>query len=136
MERVFDHCDPAILLACRASSVAPEFLGALAANETGGNASAARFEPAVYRHLTAVVSGKSSAYGAIKADRLLASLGRVVHPKAVSFHAEYLTPFFAARHASSLSSLEDERLRELATSWGFTQIMGYHVLGRTFRGPN
>ncbi len=26
--------------------------------------------------------------------------------------------------------LEEEALRELATSWGYTQIMGYHMVGR------
>jgi len=130
VSRVFERCHAAILAVCRYSSVPPEFLGALTANESGGNNRAARFEPAVYRHLLAVIAGQSPAYGPIKADRLLASLGRVLHPKADSFHAEILTPLFASRHAGSLSSLEDERLRELATSWGYTQIMGYHVLGR------
>jgi len=130
MARVFDRCHAAILPVCRCSSLPPEFLGALTANETGGNPKAARFEPAVYRHLLAVVAGQSPAYGPLKADRLLASLGRVVHPKADGYHAQVLTPQFASRHVDSLSSLEDERLRELASSWGFTQIMGYHVLGR------
>ena len=29
-----------------------------------------------------------------------------------------------------LARAQDEALRELATSWGFTQIMGYHMVGR------
>jgi hypothetical protein len=32
--------------------------------------------------------------------------------------------------ASELSCLADEALRELATSWGFVQIMGFHLIGR------
>ena len=27
--------------------------------------------------------------------------------------------------------MHDDLLRELATSWGFTQIMGYHLIGRS-----
>jgi len=30
----------------------------------------------------------------------------------------------------AIASLQDEALRELATSWGLTQIMGYHMVGR------
>ena len=65
--RVFGRCNSAILAASKSSSVPPEFLGALTANESAGNAGAARFEPAVYRHLAAVVSGDSPAYGSIGA---------------------------------------------------------------------
>src|SRR3972149_4812524 len=52
--RGFARCPPDILEACSRSSVLPEFLGALTANESGGNPGAARFEPAVYRHLKGV----------------------------------------------------------------------------------
>ena len=128
--RVFVRCNSAIGAASRSSSVPPEFLGALTANETGGNNSAARFEPAVYRHLAAVVAGQSPAYGSIHAEALLAKLGRVVHPKADEFHSHFLTPPFGANYQEQLTALKDEGLRELATSWGYTQIMGYHMVER------
>lgn len=128
--RVFARCHPAIIAACKSSTVPPEFLGALTANESGGDARAARFEPAVYRHLAAVVSGESPAYGSIHADDLRAELGRVLHPKADDFHTHFLPPAFGSNHRAALAALPDEGLRELATSWGFTQIMGYHMVGR------
>lgn len=130
VERVFERCHSMICAACQSSSVPPEFLGALTANESGANDHAARFEPAVYRHLVAVVSGSEPAYGSIKAEVLLAKLGRVLHPKADDFHAYFLTPAFGSNHAAALAALPDEGLRELATSWGYTQIMGYHMVER------
>ncbi|MHB8653250.1 MAG: hypothetical protein ACYDA9_05155 [Terriglobia bacterium] len=128
--RVFERCNSVICAACQSSSVPPEFLGALTANESGANDHAMRFEPAVYRHLVAVVSGGEPAYGSIKAEVLLAKLGRVLHPKADDFHAHFLTPAFGSNHAAALTALPDEGLRELATSWGYTQIMGYHMVER------
>jgi len=50
--------------------------------------------------------------------------------KAESYHAAHLTVAFAATSAPALSGLEDAAIRRLATSWGLTQIMGYHMLGR------
>jgi hypothetical protein len=130
VERVADRCGKFIAQACKASSVPPEFLGALAANESGGNPGAMRFEPAVYRHLKALAAGESPRYNGLSAEDLAGELDEVLHPKAVEFHARYLTAPFASRHARALSTLEDEALRELATSWGFTQIMGFHMAGR------
>lgn len=128
--RVFDRCNSVILAACKSSSVPPEFLGALTANESGANDHAARFEPAVYRHLVEVISGGEPSYGPITTGVLLAKLGRVLHPKADDFHAHFLMPPFGANHLRELAGTPDEGLRELATSWGFTQIMGYHMVER------
>jgi hypothetical protein len=50
--------------------------------------------------------------------------------KADSYHAEHLTAAFSNSCAPALSALEDAAIRRLATSWGLTQIMGYHMLGR------
>src|SRR5437016_11821734 len=134
--RVFQRCHAAIVHACQSSSVPPEFLGALTANESGGNARAARFEPAVYRHLGAVIAGESPAYGSLAADALQAKLGLVAHRKSEDYHAQFLNPPFAAEQRSVLSELEDETLRELSTSWGYTQIMGYHLVGRAGAVPD
>ena len=130
LERIFDRCHLGIDAACAASSVPPAFLAALTANESGGNPDAARFEPAVYRHLKAVAAGQSPAYAGVRAHDLDSEVEDKLHPKADAFHPRYLTPAFAANHAEELAELEDDALRELATSWGFTQVMGYHVVGR------
>lgn len=130
MARVFARCHAAILVACPAYWAPPEFLGALTAIESGGNIDAVRFEPAVYQHLLAVITGEAPAYGSIRAQDLAQNLGNVLHPKADEFHAQFLGQAFGSVHRLELTCLEDEALRELATSWGYTQIMGYHMVGR------
>lgn len=142
MTRVFERCHPYLAPACATSLVPPEFLGALTTNESGGSLDAARFEPAVYRHLKAVATGESAAYGHLRAQDLAAppadaptlAAERAVedrlHPKAADYHARYLTAPYGANHGAELAAAVDDRLREYATSWGFTQIMGYHVVGR------
>jgi len=128
--RVFARCDGFIQEACGSSSVRPEFLGALTAGESGGNPAAVRFEPSVYRHLKAVAAGESPRYGGIGAQALCEDLAEVLHPKSGEFHERFLNSLFTASQASELSRLADEALRELASSWGFVQIMGFQVMGR------
>ena len=55
-----------------ASSVPASFLGALVANESGGNVLAKRFEPAVLAHLWEVLLGRKAAYGTIGRTDLVA----------------------------------------------------------------
>ncbi len=130
MAQVYRRCHEALEAACVQSSVPAEFLAALVANESGGNPHAARFEPAVYRHLSDVVRGARASYCSLRAEAILTEVEDMLHPKADEFHARYLTPHFGANHLTELSALEDEALRELSTSWGYTQIMGYHLVGR------
>jgi hypothetical protein len=130
IRRVYTRCDEFIQEACRSSSVRPEFLGALTANESGGDIAAVRFEPSVYRHLKAVAAGESPRYGAICAQALCEELAEVLHPKTGEFHERFLNSLFMVGQASELSRLADEALRDLASSWGFVQIMGFHVIGR------
>jgi hypothetical protein len=130
VRKVYARCDEFIQEACRSSSVPAELLGALTANESGGNPTAVRFEPAVYRHLKAVAAGESPRYAGICAPALCEELTEVLHPKTGEFHEKFLNSLFTAGQASELSRLADEALRELASSWGFTQIMGFHLIGR------
>jgi hypothetical protein len=130
VERVFARCHGVISELCRYSSVPPEFLGALVANESGGNPQAMRFEPAVYRQLKALAEGKRPAYAGFSRQGLDEELAEMLHPKADSFHQVFLTGAFRTAHARELAASHDEALRELATSWGLTQIMGYHLVGR------
>jgi hypothetical protein len=124
------RCDKFIQEACSFSSVRPEFLGALTANESGGDPAAVRFEPSVYRHLKAVAAGERPRYGGIGAEALCGELAEVLHPKTAEFHERFLHSLFTDGQASELSRLADEALRELASSWGFVQIMGFHMIGR------
>ena len=135
IQRVFDRCQRYLEPVCRTSSVPIEFLAALTANESAGNLDACRFEPAVYLHLKAVASGQTPAYGSIRAASFAPEIEDMLHPKAAEFHQRYLTAPFGANHAEELAAVQDDLLRELSTSWGFTQIMGYHVLGRAGRVP-
>jgi len=130
VRRVFARCDGFIQEACRSSSVPAEFLGALTANESGGEPAAVRFEPSVYRHLKSVAVGERPRYGGIDAETLCEELAEVLHPKTGEFHATFLNSLFMGGQASELCHLADEALRELASSWGFVQIMGFHMLGR------
>jgi len=130
VQRVFARCDGFIQEVCGSSSVRPEFLGALTANESGGDHAAVRFEPSVYGHLKAVAAGERPRYGGISAEALCEELTEVLHPKTGEFHEKFLNSLFMAGQASELSRLADETLRELASSWGFTQIMGFHLIGR------
>jgi hypothetical protein len=84
----------------------------------------------VYLHLKAVAAGERPRYGGIGAEALCEELGEVLHPKTGEFHVRFLNSLFMAGQASELSRLADEALRELASSWGFVQIMGFHVIGR------
>ncbi len=134
MKRVFDRCHRSIVEACARSSAPAEFLAALTGNESSGDPKVARFEPAVYRHLKAVANGQSIAYAGLHSSDLVPEteeiIKEILHPKAEFFHARYLTEPFSANHRDDIASLKDEALRELGTSWGLTQIMGYHMVGR------
>jgi len=127
--RVYTHCHSFIEEACRMSSLPTSFLGALTASESGGDALAVRFEPGVYRHLKGLAAGQAHSYTGIDAPELNKELAAMLHPKAGGFHASFLNSPTTSL-GQELASREDEALRELASSWGYTQIMGYHLIGR------
>jgi hypothetical protein len=130
MRKVRERCGEIIRETCKYSSVPDAFLAALTANESRGDPNAARFEPAVYRHLKAVAEGKCPAYSGIRRESLDAEIEEMLHPKAAAFHSVYLNASFTADNATALAASSDAALRDLATSWGFTQIMGYHLVSR------
>jgi len=127
--RIVVHCQAVMLESCAKSMISCDFLAALTANESAGVQNAARFEPAVYRHLRDVAAGQSMAYGRIHATDLDRTAEATLSTKGDDFHARYLTVAFATNNRQSIAALEDDSLRQLATSWGYTQIMGYHVVG-------
>jgi hypothetical protein len=102
----------------------PEFLAALIANESGGTQTAARFESAVYLKLTDLANGRVVNYNpaGIRQPINRADLLTACTPS-VSMED-------SARFSNFLSNI-----RFCATSWGLTQIMGWHCieLGIGFR---
>lgn len=99
MQSIKTQYTAAIAQCCSVSSVKPAFLAALIANESGGNPNAKRFEAGVLTSLWNVLLGRKTAYGSITHDALTAYLD-----------------------TGAWTGLDN-----LATSWGLTQIMGYHV---------
>lgn len=122
MTVVRGHWRADIAAAVESTIVPATFLAALVANETGGNADATRFEPKVFSELAEVILGKRKAYSppGIQHPLVHAELLNYVEPAGVSDFADCL-----------------ERLSELATSRGLTQIMGWHSveMGRAMPGP-
>lgn len=97
---------------CKSSSVRPEFLAALIANESGGHEDAVRFEPTVFGRLLEVCASKRAAY---QPAGIKAPLG-----------AQDLLGFIEALGTGFLSGLHS--VTGLATSHGLTQIMGWHCI--------
>jgi hypothetical protein len=114
MQSIKEKWGATIAEACSTSSVPAAFLAALVANETGGNSNAQRFEKGVLASLWEVLQGRSPAYGSIQRLSLVGYVtGLAVPPINVP---------------ASLPADAFQRVDALATSWGLTQIMGYHIL--------
>jgi hypothetical protein len=104
----------AIASACSVSSVPEGFLAALVANESGGNVNAKRFEHTVLAALWEVLLGRKAAYGSIARASLVGYVAGVAVP--------------TVNVPANLPANAFQRVDALATSWGLTQIMGYHAL--------
>jgi hypothetical protein len=130
LRRVRARCHAAIAEACRYSSVPTAFVAALVANESGGDVKAMRFEPAVYRHLKSLAAGARPTYASHNRPALKREIEEMLHPKSATFHGHFLSAARGEGLAKELAACRDEALRELATSWGYTQIMGYHLIAR------
>lgn len=117
MTEIRNEWGEVIAATCRASSVSPAFIAALVANESGGNVDAKRFEPGVLHSLWEMLVGRKATFGSIlRSELLLYAL-----PAAL--------PSIPDRPAVMVAfSSTFQRIDDLATSWGLTQVMGYHVL--------
>lgn len=129
VKRVYDRCHQQIAKAVTTTTLPAGFLAGLVANESGGNPEASCFEPEIYRHLKAVASGKSAAFGSIIWKNLFPACQQ--HFDAGSPALQERVEALVPQHelARSITDFEEKALRELASSWGFTQIMGYQVIG-------
>ena len=104
-----------IAATCRASSIPESFLAALVAEESGGKIDAKRFEPGVLHEIWDVIMGRKPAFGSIPREAIL--LYALPVPAPPLNNIETLAKLF-------------KPIDDLASSWGLTQIMGYHVLER------
>ncbi len=122
MTIVRGHWREDIAAAVDQTIVPAKFLAALIANETGGNAEAVRFEPAVFSELAEVILGKRKTY----------SPAGIQHPLVRTELLNYVEPAGTSDFTDCL-----DRLSELATSRGLTQIMGWHFveMARPMPGP-
>lgn len=114
MQSIKTNYGAAITAACQSSAVPPAFLAALIAGESGGNPDAKRFESGVLHALWEVLLGRKTAYGSISRADLVAYVTRISSAPRVS--------------PDTLPADAFQRVDGLATSWGLTQIMGYHIL--------
>lgn len=114
MQKVREDQGRLIQAACARSAIAPAFMAALVAGESGGDPAARRFEPRVLQQIWAVLLGRSEKFGMFDRAQLLASVSAEASPMAASIYG-------AA--PSILRKLDD-----LASSLGLTQVMGYNAL--------
>jgi hypothetical protein len=138
MQAVKKTCGDSIAAAAADSKVPAPFWAALTANESGLNIlrgdpiqNIKRREPAVFTHLALVAAGFKSNYGSITASSIDHAEDKSL-ARPASCHAPFasqapvlLSPQSPA--ASPRSVTVDDLLR-WSTSWGWTQLMGYHAL--------
>jgi hypothetical protein len=117
MQKIFSQYHG--LLSSLTVAVPESLVAALIANESGGNPAITRFEPSVFTGLSSVLLGLKSSYGILGTQHILlyvapedASGGSAVPPVPGGFVGRM------------------KRLKDLATSWGLTQIMGFNALAK------
>jgi hypothetical protein len=114
MEQLYAQYRAPIAAAAHSSSVPEALLAALIANESGGDPKAQRYEREVFLTLAEVLLGKRAQYFPAGAH----------HPLGV----QDLLPFVEPPGITMAFPTGLGRLSELATSYGLTQIMGWHAL--------
>ena len=114
MGKIRDKWGEAIRGAIAGTQISEAFLAALVANESGGDPTKKRFEPHVLIHLWDVIIGREARYGnVLPADLVNYVAGLIATPVTVP---------------RTMPANAFQKVDELATSWGLTQIMGYHTL--------
>ncbi len=140
MQKIYDrfHCDMAAAVATTELTTA--FLAALTANESGGFPDASCFELAIYERLKGVATGQCAAYGSINLEGIISAFDENFEDRDRKFRAWLSVMRPGPEVVRIITKSEDQDLRDLATSWGLTQIMGYHLIGskieiQTLREP-
>ena len=116
MLRIREQWGAAIAAACANSSVPQAFLAALIANESGGDANLARFEPSEFALVCQVFSG-------LRPSLQVTGISNALGP--LDLWPIYKTASFAAGL---------EMAKVLASSFGLTQIMSWHFLALGYTG--
>jgi hypothetical protein len=109
MQRIHDQWGSLIAAAVHDVPISSGFLAALVAGESGGNPAAARFEGAVFAKLMQVCMGRVALYPA----------GRPLGATDILGYVMQAPPAFIPQLTAAA---------DLATSFGLTQIMGWHML--------
>lgn len=104
MTSIRDKFHDDIAAACRGTSIPPEFLAALVANESGGDVDARRFESAVLLQIWEVLNDRAEHFGSL-------------------MRSDFVSRFPTAVVASAIGTVD-----AWASSWGLTQIMGYEII--------
>lgn len=112
MKQIHEKWGAALAAAAHTSTASEAFLAALVAGESNGDPSAKRFEPAVFEHLLEVCMGKRAAFSVPGINRPLGAVD--------------LLGYIGTHPAAFVDGLRNAT--ELATSYGLTQIMGWHLV--------
>lgn len=112
MKQIHEKWSAALAAAAHTSTASEAFLAALVAGESNGDPSAKRFEPAVFEHLLEVCMGKRAAFSVPGINRPLGAVD--------------LLGYIGTHPAAFVDGLRNAA--ELATSYGLTQIMGWHLV--------
>jgi len=126
MEMIHAKYGELLAAVVQSSSVKPEFLAALIANESGGDPNAKRFEPGVFAALGEVLLGYKASYGSIGAEDLL--LFAVPAPVSSDGPGDDRAEGDALSAARHVFTGQVQRMASLATSFGLTQVMGYESI--------
>lgn len=134
MQAVKQACGAALDDFSPSTAVPVAFWAALTANESGANilrgdaiGSITRREPAVFTHLALVAAGFQPRYGSIAlSDLVQADDQQSTRP--VACHTPFALQAPSLITANTQTQLSVADLLAWATSWGWTQLMGYHAI--------
>jgi hypothetical protein len=112
MKTIHEKWGAMLASAAHSSAATEPFLAALVAGESAGNPTAKRFEPAVFGHILEVCAGKRSSFSVPGITRALGAVD--------------LLNYIMVGPSAFIPQLG--RAADLATSWGLTQIMGWHCV--------
>jgi hypothetical protein len=137
MQAIKTTCGAALDDFAPSTSVPVAFWAALTANESGYDvahgtplAKITRREPAVFTHLALVAGGFQPKYGSIALSDLVQAEDRqTARPSACHVPFALQAPsVINSVHSNPQTPLTVADLLAWATSWGWTQLMGYHAI--------
>lgn len=112
MKQIHDTWSAQLAAAAGTTTVSEAFLAALVGGESGGDPTARRFEPGTFEHLLEVCMGKRAAFSPPGIHRPLGAVDLLGH--------------IGTHPGSFVDGLR--AAADLATSFGLTQIMGWHLV--------